>query len=236
MTFLEHLEELRKRLLYSIASVAVAFVLCWTVREYIFAFLAAPIKDVVDNLVITRPTEGLTISLKVSFLAAVFLASPLIMFQLWLFIAPGLYRKEKMYAVPFLVSSTLLFLLGGAFGYYVILPPALWVLILEFGASFQPMITASEYFYFEMIILLGMGVIFQMPVLVAFLSMFGLLTPRFLWKNFRYAFLLIVIVAAIVSPTGDPVNLFFWSAPMVVLYILSIGVSWVFARRRWQRE
>jgi sec-independent protein translocase protein TatC len=240
MTFLEHLEELRKRIIWSFVAIAVTFVIGWIFREEIFRFLAEPIYAVLAerdaNLVVTKPTEPFTIYLKVAFVAAVFLAAPAILFQVWLFIAPGLYRREKAYAIPFLVSSTVLFLLGGVFAYYILLPTALHFLINEFGREFQPMISAVEYFSFELIVLIGMGIIFQLPILIAFLSMFGLVTPRFLWKNFRYAFLLMVIIAAVVSPTVDAINLFLWTGPMVILYLLSIGVSWIFKRRRARRD
>lgn len=235
MTFLEHLDELRKRILYSILSLVVTFTGAWFFREEIFNFLATPIRGVVEELHVIKPTEPFTIYLKVSFAAAIFLAIPFILFQVWLFIAPGLYRREKRFVLPFLLSSTVLFVLGGAFAYYVVLPPALNFLLNEFGAAFKKIITAVEYFDFVVIILVGMGAMFQLPVLVAFLSMFGLVTPRFLIKNFRYAFLLITIIAAVVSPTTDPFNLFLWSGPMVLLYGVSIGVSWMFQRRRKKR-
>lgn len=239
MTFLEHLDELRKRILHSAAAVAIAFCICWAFSEEIFRFLAVPIADVVggmDQLIFIRPTEPFSIWIKVSFVAAIFLATPYIVFQVWLFIAPGLYRKEKSYAIPFLLSSTFLFLIGGAFAYYVILPTALEFLINQFGAPFRAMVSAIEYFNFEVVVLVGMGLIFQLPVLVAFLSLFGLVTPGFLWKNFRYAFLLILIVAAVVSPTADALNLFLWSGPMLVLYLISIVISWIFKRRREKTE
>ena len=235
MTFLEHLEELRKRILHGLVFVVLAFCVCWIFREEIFSFLAEPIADIVggkEKLIFIKPTEPFSIWLKVSFAAAIFLSSPCILLQVWLFIAPGLYRKEKSYAFPFLFSSTVLFLLGGAFAYYVILPTALNFLINQFGAPFTAMVSAIEYFNFEVLILVGMGAVFQLPVLVAFLSLFGLITPGFLWRNFRYAFLLIIVVSAIVSPTVDILSLFLWSGPMVVLYLLSIGISWVFKRRR----
>ena len=233
MTFLEHLDELRKRILYAASAVALGFLGSWFFREQLFAFLAIPITDVLQGpLVFTKPTEPFSIYLKVSFVAGIFLASPILLLQLWIFIAPGLYRREKSYAVPFMVSSTSLFILGGVFAYYIILPTALDFLINQFGRNFQPMVSAIEYFNFEVIIVIGMGVIFQLPVLSAFLSIFGFITPGFLWRNFRYAFLLIVIVAAVVSPTADVLNLFLWSGPMVLLYMISIGVSWVFQRRR----
>ena len=235
MTFLEHLDELRKRILHSAASVAIAFVICWTFSEEIFRFLAVPIADVVggmDQLIFIRPTEPFSIWIKVSFVAAIFLSIPYILVQVWFFIAPGLYRNEKSYAIPFLLSSTCLFLLGGAFAYYIILPTALDFLINQYGAPFRAMVSAIEYFNFEVVILVGMGLVFQLPVLVAFLSLFGLVTPGFLWRNFRYAFLMILIVAAVVSPTADALNLFLWSGPMVVLYGISIVISWIFKRRR----
>ncbi|UCF38300.1 MAG: twin-arginine translocase subunit TatC [Acidobacteriota bacterium] len=236
MTFLEHLDEFRRRILNSVVSILVTFVAAWIFREEIYNFIAAPIYNVVEKLVVIKPTEPFTIYLKTSFAVAIFLASPFILLQVWLFIAPGLYRKEKGYALPFLFSSTLLFVLGGMFAYYVVLPPALDFLLLEFGKNFQALITAIEYFDFALLIIIGMGVVFQLPVLVAFLSIFGMITPRFLWKNFRYAFLLITIIAAVVSPTTDPFNLFLWSGPMVVLYTISIAVSWVFKRRRDKDE
>ncbi len=232
MTFLEHLDELRRRILYSLVSVLVAFVGAWTFREEIYGFLSAPIKQVVERLVVIAPTEPFTIYLKVSFAAAIFFAVPFLLLQVWLFVAPGLYRREKRFALPFLIASTVLFVLGGAFAYYVVLPPALTFLLMEFGREFQPMITAMEFFDFVLLIVVGMGAIFQLPVLVAFLSIFGLVTPGFLWRNFRYAFLLITIIAALVSPTTDPFNLFLWSGPMVILYTVSIGISWIFKRRR----
>ncbi|HXK58522.1 MAG TPA: twin-arginine translocase subunit TatC [Acidobacteriota bacterium] len=236
MTFLEHLDELRRRILYCIIGLAVGFAACWVFREEIYSFIRYPIDQVVDRLVMTKPTEAFTIYMRVAFVGSIFLTSPFILVQVWMFIAPGLYRREKRFALPFLLSSTTLFLLGATFAYYIVLPPALRFLILDFGAQFTPMITAMDYFNLVLMIIVGMGAVFQLPVLIAFLSMFGLVTPRFLWKNFRYAFLLITIAAAIVSPTTDPFNLLLWSGPMVVLYLIGIVVSWIFKRRREKRE
>ncbi|RPJ49530.1 MAG: twin-arginine translocase subunit TatC, partial [Methanobacteriota archaeon] len=193
MTFLEHLDELRKRILYSIIGLAVGFAVCWVFREEIYAFISYPILQVLERLVVTKPTEAFTIYMKVAFVGGIFLTSPVILIQVWMFIAPGLYVREKRFVLPFLFSSTILFLAGGAFAYYIILPPALKFLILDFGAQFTPMIRAEDYFDLVFLIIVGMGAVFQLPVLIAFLSMFGLVTPRFLWKNFRYAFLLITI-------------------------------------------
>jgi sec-independent protein translocase protein TatC len=159
MTFLEHLDELRKRILHSAAAVGIAFVICWAFSEHIYRFLAVPIAAVVapgqsveagmKQLVFLRPTEPFSIWIKVSFVAAIFLSAPYLVLQVWFFIAPGLYRKEKSYALPFLFSSTFLFLVGGAFAYYVILPTALEFLINQYGAPFRAMVSAIEFFNFE---------------------------------------------------------------------------------------
>jgi len=236
MTFLEHLDELRKRLLYSILAIGIAFGGAWGFREYIFNFIRRPIDQVVDELIITSATDPFTIYMKVAFVVGIFIASPVILFQVWQFIAPGLYRKEKRYVLPFLFSSTILFLSGGAFAYYILLPPALNFLILELGRQFKPFMTAMDYFDLVILFILGMGALFQLPVLIAFLSMFGLISPGFLWRNFRYAFLLIVIAAAIISQNTDPFSLMLWTGPLVVLYLIGIIVSWVFKRRRLKRE
>ena len=232
MTFLEHLDELRKRIMYSLIALVLTSTAGWVFREQVFQILRSPLGDAVGKLVYTRVTDTFTIWLKIAVAFGIFLACPFLLLQVWLFISPGLYRKEKRYAIPFLLSGTVLFVSGGLFAYYLILPLSLNFLITELGASLQPMLTAVDYFSFVVIIVVGMGGVFQLPVLVAFLSLFGLITPGFLWKNFRYAVLLIVIVAAVVSPTPDALNLLFWVGPMIVLYLGSIVVSWMFQRRR----
>jgi sec-independent protein translocase protein TatC len=238
MTFLEHLDELRRRIFFSLTALVLATGACWFFREQIFVFMKGPGASTITDfeLVYTKVTDTFTIWLKVAVAGGIFLSSPFILSQVWFFISPGLYRKEKRYAIPFLVSSTLLFLTGGAFAYLVILPASLGFLVNNLGSSLKPMITAVDYFSFVVLILVGMGTVFQLPVVVAFLSLFGLVTPRFLWKNFRYAILIIFILAAIVSPTADALNLTFWAAPMLALYVASIGVSWVFNRPRPQAE
>ena len=236
MTFLEHLDELRKRIMYSLIALVLTSVAGWVLREQLFQILRAPLGDAVPTLVYTRVTDTFTIWLKIAVAFGIFLSCPFLLLQVWLFISPGLYRKEKRYAIPFLLSGTTLFVSGGLFAYYLILPLSLNFLIKELGASLQPMLTAVDYFSFVVMIVVGMGGVFQLPVLVAFLSLFGLITPGFLWNNFRYAVLLIVIVAAVVSPTPDALNLAFWVGPMIVLYLGSIVVSWVFQRRRLRAE
>lgn len=169
--------------------------------------------------------------MKVALLSGIFLTLPLTLYEIWKFIAPGLYRREKAYVLPFLFFSILLFLSGAAFCYTVVLPTAFKFLV-NLGSSFTPMIRINEYLDLTNMMLLGFGLIFEMPVIAAFLSMFGLISARFLWKKFNYALVAIVLLAAIISPTGDALNLFWWSAPMVVLYLISIGVAAIFGWRR----
>ncbi len=233
MSFLEHLDELRKRLVRIIAYVGAGFVACFYFHDRIYAFLSRPITSSFPELklVFTKPTEPFTLYIKVSILAAIFLTAPFILFEVWKFIAPGLYRREKRFAIPFLVSSVMLFVGGGAFCYYIVLP-RVYTFLVNFGADFQPMITITEYLDITITMLLGFGLIFEMPVIVAFLSMFGLVTARFLWVKFKYAVLIIFLVAAVLSPTPDVVNQAFYAGPMVVLYLISIGIAYLFGLRR----
>jgi sec-independent protein translocase protein TatC len=234
MSFLEHLDELRKRLIHVAVYIGVGFIACWYFSKYIYNFLAIPIITALPpntKLVFTKPTDPFTLYMKVAFLAGIFLTLPLTLFEVWKFIAPGLYRKEKRYVIPFLISSMILFLSGAAFCYYVVLPPAFRILI-ELGSSFTPMIMIDEYLNLTNMMLLGFGLIFEMPVVVAFLSLFGLVSAGFLWRKFKYAIVAIVTLAAIISPTQDAFNLFIWSVPMVLLYIISIGVAAIIGRRR----
>ncbi len=232
MGFLEHLEELRRRLVYSIAAVAVGFFVCWWKVERIYDVMQRPIMEVLkanglsEKLVYLNPTEPFNLYLKIAAMAGLFLTSPYVLYQVWMFISPGLYRNEKRYVVPFMVSTIALFTTGGYFGYKVVYPQALGFLV-HFGRQFQPMITISEYTSLFLSIILGMGLIFEMPILIFFLALMGMITARFMWKNFRYAILLIFIIAAIVTPTPDILSMCIFAAPMVALYAVSIGIAWV---------
>jgi sec-independent protein translocase protein TatC len=232
MGFLDHLEELRRRIVYSIISVAVGFFACWGYREQIYAIMQKPIMDALkangmsEKLVYLNPTEPFNLYLKIAALAGLFLTSPFVLYQVWMFISPGLYRNEKRYVVPFMVSTITLFSAGGLFGYKIVYPAALNFLI-DFGKQFQPMITIGEYTSLFLSIILGMGLIFEMPILVFFLALMGIISAGFMWKNFRYSILVIFIIAAIVTPTTDILNMCIFAAPMVALYGLSIGVAWL---------
>jgi sec-independent protein translocase protein TatC len=232
MGFLEHLEELRRRIIYSLIAVAVGFFACWGYAEKIYGYMQRPIMEALQRnglsqkLVYLNPTEPFNMYLKVAFLAGLFVTSPFILYQVWAFIAPGLYRNEKRYVTPFMFSTVLLFIAGGYFGYKLVYPQALEFLI-GYGKQFQPMITIGEYTDLFLVIIIGMGVIFELPILVFFLSLMGVVTAGWMWRNLRYSILVIFIIAAILTPTTDILNMCIFAAPMVALYVFSIGIAWV---------
>ena len=232
MGFLDHLEELRRRIVYSIAAVALGFFACWWKVEKIYDVMQRPIMDALRNngmsekLVYLNPTEPFNLYLKIAALAGLFLTSPFVLYQVWMFISPGLYRNEKRYVVPFMVSTIALFSAGGYFGFKIVYPAALNFLI-SFGKQFQPMITIKEYTELFLSIILGMGLIFEMPILIFFLALMGIVTAGWMWKNFRYSILIIFVVAAIVTPTTDILNMCIFAAPMIALYALSIGIAYL---------
>ena len=232
MSFLEHLEELRKRIIWSLVAVTVGFFACWKYADRIYDFMQAPIMDALrrngmsEKLVYLNPTEPFNLYLKVAFLAGLFVTSPFVLYQVWLFISPGLYRHEKRYIFPFMFSTVALFLSGGLFGYKMVYPAALNFLI-DYGKQFQPMITIGEYTDLFLTIIIGMGLIFELPILVFFLSLMGIISAGWMWRNVRYSILVIFIIAAVVTPTTDILNMCLFAAPMVALYVLSIGIAWM---------
>ena len=237
MSFLDHLDELRRRLIISVSAVGIGFIACFTFAEKIYDFLAVPITKNLSGakLVYTNPTDPFTIYMKVALMAGVFLASPVVLAQVWLFISPGLYAREKKYALPFVFSTSILFLSGGAFAYYIALPMSLRFLI-NLGSSFQPMVTITEYLDLILTVILGCALIFQIPVLIFFLTIFGIVNARFLIRNLRYAILIIFILAAVLTPTSDIPNMLIFSTPMLLLYLVGIVVSWIFGRKRRKKK
>ena len=231
MGFLDHLEELRKRIIYSIIAIAVGFFACWGFRENIYAVIQRPVMDALQRnglsakLVYLNPTDPFNLYLKVAGMAGLFVTSPFVLYQVWCFISPGLYRTEKRYVMPFMASTVALFLAGGYFGYKVVLPQAL-VFLIGFGKEFQPMITLTEYSSLFLTIYVGLGVIFEMPIVIFFLALMGIVSAGWMWRNIRYAILGIFVVAAIITPTPDILNMCIFAAPMVFLYVLSIGIAW----------
>jgi sec-independent protein translocase protein TatC len=235
MSFLDHLDELRRRLVRIVTYLGVGFLVCWYFHKPIYNFLAKPVLALNANLVYTNLTEPFVMYMKVAFIGSIFLTVPLSLYEVWKFIAPGLYRNEKKYVVPFMVSSVILFLGGGAFCYVYVLPQA-YTFLITMGKDFLPMISITEYLDMTLMMLVGFGLIFEMPVIVAFLSLWGIITAGFLWRKFKYSIVIMVALAAVLSPTGDAFNLMIWSAPMIVLYLLSIGVAALFGARRKKRE
>ncbi len=235
MSFLEHLDELRKRLLHIVSYIGIGFIVCWFFSKPIYNFLARPLTKFLppgDNkLVYTQLQVPFMMYMKVAFIAGIFLTIPFTLYEVWKFISPGLYRREKKYVIPFLTSSIVLFVGGAVFCYYVVFPAAFQFLV-EFGSAFKPMITIDDYLDLVNMMLLGFGLIFEMPVVIGFLSLFGLVSASFLWKKFKYSIVIIVTLAAVISPTGDAFNLMVWSAPMILLYIVSIGVAAIIGRHR----
>jgi sec-independent protein translocase protein TatC len=241
MSFLEHLEELRKRLIYSVVSIVVGFIICYSFVDRIYGLMQKPIVEALhshhlsESLVYLNPTEPFNLYIKIGFLAGIFFACPVILYQVWLFISPGLYRHEKNYVVPFMISTVGLFLAGGYFGYKLAFPAALKFLI-EQGKQFTPMITIGEYTDLFLTIIIGLGAIFELPILVFFLALMGIVSPSWMWNNFRYSILVIFIIAAIITPTTDVWNMCIFAAPMIVLYLVSIGVAWLVHPNRRNRQ
>lgn len=331
MSFLDHLEELRKRITYSAIFIFVAFFACWYVSNHLYNFLALPVKQALANaqqrqlplgnltgneqiaplsslkendvaryvfseatklgasviplgttvsarvakdnqgriglftdesliagatviprgvklpidfnetpdalagadgkLIVTSVMESFSLYVKVSLYAAVCLSVPFLLYQIWAFIAPGLYPHERSYAVPFIVLSTVSFVIGAAFAYYILFPPAA-AYLLGLGQDFQLLLKATDYFDFIILIMLAMGIVFQMPAVTYILARLGLVTAAFLIRIWKTALVVILLAAAILSPTSDVLNMMLFAAPMIVLYGVSIFVAWAFNRER----
>ena len=230
MSFLEHLEELRKRILYSIIALGISFFVCWGFAPEIFHYLELPILQYLpkgEKLAFTRLASPFFLYMKVAFLGAIFLSAPVILWQVWCFISPGLYKKERRYAAPFIISASLFFLLGGWFGYTYIFPMTCKFFI-EMGQNFKQVVTVDDYFSFASKMILGTGLVFETPILIFFLARFGIVTPAFLIQKFKYAVLIIFIVAAVITPSADMVTQTALAVPMILLYLLGIGIAYMF--------
>ncbi len=235
MTFLEHLDELRKRLVVSIAAVGVGCVIAFTFVDRIYKFIMDPLYRLLpkgSTFVFTEPTEAFVLYVKMALLAGVVMAMPVILWQAWLFVAPGLYAREKKLALPFVILATAGFIGGAAFTHYLLFP-WMWIFFASFATdklSFLPRIEPVFALYVKMI--LGMGLVFQMPAIVYSLARIGLVTARFLVKSFKYAILVIFIVAAVITPSGDMLTQTLFALPMIGLYLVSILIAWIFGKPR----
>jgi len=238
MTFLEHLEDLRKRLFYSFIALFVGIVPAWFFHKELFEILARPVTQylpVGTKLTFIKLTAPFMLYIKVSFLASLFLSSPFIFYQIWMFIAPGLYRKEKKYVVPFVILTTIFFSAGAVFGYFVVFPFACRF-FLSMGTEFEPVITANDYFSLALRVLLGIAIVFELPTLSFFLSRMGILTARWMVKNFKYAVLFIFVIAAIITPTPDWMTQSIIAFPMLALYGLSILIALIFGKKKGKKK
>jgi sec-independent protein translocase protein TatC len=235
MSFLEHLDELRKRIVQACIGIGVGVLIGFYWINDIFNFLMAPAKAALPpgaTLIYTQPGEAFSLYITVSLIAGAVIAAPYIMYQVWMFIAPGLYSNEKRFAIPFVLFSTLGFIGGAAFNHYVA-----FRFIMTFFASFNSidlkfMPKLDDVFGLYAKMLLGIGIVFQMPTVVFFLAKMKMLTARFLVKHFKYAILLIFIAAAVITPTGDPMTQLIFAAPMLALYFVSIIVAWIVGPKR----
>jgi sec-independent protein translocase protein TatC len=227
MTLIQHLEELRGRILRSLLALAVGFGVCFFFAKQIFRFLERPILRYLPEgkkLVFLQVTDPFVLYMKVAALAGLFLALPYILYQVWRFIAPGLYRHEKRYSGPFIFFGSLFFLLGGVFAYYIAFPYAVQFLI-NVGEDFEPAITGPSYLSFLLTVILGMSLMFELPIFIFALASIGVVSPRTLMRQFRWAVLIIVIVAAVITPTPDAFTLSVFAVPTIALYLIGVAAA-----------
>ncbi len=242
MTFFEHLVELRKRLINSLYAVGIGTMVGIYFSKYFVGWINRPIlKALADahldpKLIYTHPAGGLNLVITIGVYLGIALASPIVLYQVWLFVAPALYKHERGAITGFLFSTVFLFLAGIAFGYFITIPYVMHFLVspsplFNLGRDVVPMISVNEYFDPILLTLLIIGLTFELPVLIFFLSLFGIVTPKFLWKNFRYAILVIAIASAVAAPP-DALSMLIFMVPMVVLYFISIAVSAMVVRKK----
>ncbi len=234
MTFLEHLDELRKRITHAVGGLLVGFIVAFAFINRVFDFVYLRLAGAVPGgkLIYTEAPEMFMLWIKIAVLTGVLIASPYIMLQVWLFIAPGLYAKEKKLAIPFVLSSSTLFIAGAAFSHYFVFPAA-WNFFAGFSNSyieFLPRVDPIFGMYVKL--MLGIGLTFQLPVIMFVLARLGIVTAGFLLRNFKYAVLLICIFAAVITPDGNPVTQIMVGGPMVVLYLLGIVAAWLFGKSK----
>ncbi len=247
MPLIEHLTELRKRILISVSFLGVAFIAFFNYSEKIFNLLIFPLNTEMKiiatrpfiqliekkavSLVFLSPAEGFWMHMKITMVASFVVTLPVIFFQIWRFISPGLVEKEKKYIVPFIITSTFLFLVGAAFCFFIILPFALTFLLGYKTENMTPMLSVGSYMDFCLKFILAFGAIFELPVVILFLVRFGFITPATLAKNRRYAVLFAFIAAAMLTPTPDAFNQLLMSVPIIILYEIGILLSRILYRK-----
>jgi sec-independent protein translocase protein TatC len=235
MSFLDHLDELRRRIIWSLIAVAVGFAVAFYFINELFAFIMVPMQRMLpagQTLIYTDPSEAFFLQIKIGLMAGLILASPAVASQVWLFIAPGLYSHEKKLAIPFILMSTVFFVGGSAFSHYQVFP-IVWQFFVSFNnefLTFTPRVEPAFSMYLRLV--LAMGLTFQLPTVVLFLARMGMITPRFMIKNFKYAVMIIILAAAVLSPDGGGVGMLAMGGPVIILYVFSIGLAWMFGKKR----
>jgi sec-independent protein translocase protein TatC len=243
MSFLQHLEELRSRIFKALMGIAIAFIASLSFSSQLWDFVCRPAVAALralhfdENLVQIEPMEAFNIIwFKVPIVCAIFLGSPVVLYQVWAFISPGLYRRERRWAVPFILCSAGLFILGGVFAYFVVFRYGLtFLLSIGMGNHVKTMVSMSHYFDLFFNVVVGVGLVFELPVLIFFLTLLRIVSPVFLLNHSRYAILAIFIIAAIVTPTPDVVNLMLFAVPMCLLFYVGIFASYLLVLHRENR-
>ena len=230
ISLLKHLDELRRRIIYSAIAVAVGMLVAFAFIQPIFAFVFKPLRSVLPpgaKMIYTEPGEAFSVYVQIALIAGVVFATPFIMYQIWRLIAPALYLHQKRLALPFILLTTGGFVGGALFNHYIVFR---WMMAFfgsfdSFNLAFMPKLDDVFGLYTKM--LFGMGLVFQMPAVVFFLAKMGLVTARLLWKNLKYAVLIIFVAAAVITPGGDAATQALFAMPMIGLYILSILIAWI---------
>ena len=244
MSFMEHLEELRTRIIRALMGLGVIFIVCIVFANQLWTIVSEPAISALKNLkfqptlVQISPMDTFSIVwVKLPLLASIFLASPWILYQVWAFIAPGLYKRERRWAAPFIICSAGLFITGGLFGYFVAFRYGLEFLLgIGHDIAITPMVSITEYFDLFVNVMLGIGLVFELPVLIFFLTLLHVVSPSFLMRHSRYAILIITILAAIITPTPDVFNLTLFAIPMVLLYFMGVFAAYLLVLRRENRS
>jgi sec-independent protein translocase protein TatC len=237
MTLMEHLEELRKRLIHAILWLVAGIAVTAIFISRLIEIIQKPLTEVGLKMTMTHPTDAIELDIKTAVVFGAIVASPFILYQLWLFISPGLYENEKKYVFPFMGSTIGLFLGGAWFGYRWVLPGAIKVLVMGYGKNFTHMITIDDYTGFFLAVILGLGICFELPILMFFLALFGIADAKFFLKQWQYAILIIFLISAVICPLPDPIGMCLFASPMLALYVMGILISWyVHPNRRKAKE
>jgi sec-independent protein translocase protein TatC len=239
MSFIAHLEELRIRLIKILIGIGVGFLLCYFVSDELFNMIARPIQENMPkggSLIIIKLQEGFFTYLKISLISGLFLTSPFSFYQIWLFVAPGLYKHEKRYVIPFVMLATFFFVGGAAFCYFVVLPFGIKFFLNYTAAYVQPNISIQSYFNLVIGFVLSFGVIFELPVIMIFLAKIGLVDVKTFTRNRKYSILMAFIIGAVFTPTPDAVNQCLMAVPLILLYEIGIFFVWLIVRNENKKK